>query len=317
MPASTEERSGESFRHEAAFYAGEAEFLDATMPFIRDGVRAGEPVLVVVGAERIRTLRAELGAETEGVAFADMAAVGANPARIIPAWRDFVDRHGAADAPARGIGEPIFPERTGAELVECHRHESLLNLAFADTSGFWLLCPYDTRALEPAVIEAAHHTHPYLADGPVRRESHRYAGAAAALAPFDDPLPELPEPLCEVDFGVHDLEAVRGIIAQQAAQVGLDVDRTQGLILAVHEVAANSVRHGGGQGVVRIWPQAGALICEVRDAGRIADPLADRRLPAPDSPGGRGLWVANQLCDLVELRSSSAGTTVRLHMRRT
>jgi hypothetical protein len=49
----------------------------------------------------------------------------------------------------RGIGEPIFPERDRQVLIECERHEALLNLAFAGSERFWLLCPYDVAALPP------------------------------------------------------------------------------------------------------------------------------------------------------------------------
>ena len=60
----------------------------------------------------------------------------------------------------RGIGEPIWADRSPDELVECQRHEALLNLAFADAGDFWLLCPYDVDALDPDVIAEAHHSHP-------------------------------------------------------------------------------------------------------------------------------------------------------------
>jgi anti-sigma regulatory factor (Ser/Thr protein kinase) len=83
--------------------------------------------------------------------------------------------------------------------------------------------------------------------------------------------------------------------------------------LAVHEVAVNSVEHGGGESELRIWEQDQALICEVRGPGRIADPMVGRRSPPFEDERGRGLWMANQLCDLVQVRSSSAGTTVRIH----
>jgi hypothetical protein len=38
------------------------------------------------------------------------------------------------------------------------------------------------------------------------------------------------------------------------------------LVLAVDEVATNSLRHGGGRGTLRIWRDADAVVCEVRDA---------------------------------------------------
>jgi anti-sigma regulatory factor (Ser/Thr protein kinase) len=88
------------------------------------------------------------------------------------------------------------------------------------------------------------------------------------------------------------------------------------LVLAVNEVAANSIAHGGGSGTLRVWRDGGALVCEVSDRGHLDDPLADRRRPAPGQDGGRGLWLANQLCDLVQVRSFATGTTVRLHMHR-
>jgi hypothetical protein len=55
------------------------------------------------------------------------------------------------------------------------------------------------------------------------------------------------------------------------------------------------------------------VICRVEDAGQIHDPLAGRHSPAVDGEGGMGLWTVNQLCDLVELRTSAAGTTIRVH----
>ena len=92
--------------------------------------------------------------------------------------------------------------------------------------------------------------------------------------------------------------------------------RAADTVLAVHEVATNSQRHGGGQGTLRLWDDERALTCEVRDGGRIEDPLVGRVRPRPDASGGRGLWLANQLCDLVQIRAVPDGTVVRLHMWR-
>lgn len=79
--------------------------------------------------------------------------------------------------------------------------------------------------------------------------------------------------------------------------------------------ATNSVRHGGGRGRLRVWDDGGSLICEVRDDGVIEDPLVGRVRPTIDEKRGRGLWIVTQLCDLVQLRSSPAGSVARVHMR--
>jgi len=159
-PADAAAASGAAFRHEALLYAGQREFLAGTVAFIEEGLVAGEPVLVVVDAPKIAALRDTLGGEADRVQFADMADVGRNPARIIPRWRLFVDQHLRADRPVRGIGEPIWAGRRTDELIECQAHETLLNVAFADSAGWTLLCPYDVEALKPAVVREARRSHP-------------------------------------------------------------------------------------------------------------------------------------------------------------
>ena len=303
----------QSFQHEALLYAGEEGFLAGTVPFIRSAVAAGEPILVVVGARKIARLREALDPDAESVRFADMAAVGENPARIIPAWAEFVREH--AGRPVRGIGEPIGPDRRAAELVECHRHEALLNVAFADTPAFTLLCPYDTEQLDASVIAEAQCTHPYVRRGGVARESPRYGGVRAAAAPFAERLPEPPKAVAELPFDLRALSGLRTTVAMLARAAGMTPARVEDLVLAVSEVTANSVRHGGGRGVLRVWEDDAALVCEVRDRGRFADPLAGRRHPEDGQQGGYGLWIANQLCELVQVRTFATGSVVRLHMR--
>ena len=304
----------DEFRHEALLYAGLADFLAGTVPFIRGGVEAGEPVLVVESAAKIARLRAELGSDAKSVVFADMADVGGNPARIIPAWREFVNTHGGAGRRLRGLGEPIWNGRNAIELIECQRHESLLNTAFATGDPWWLLCPYDTEAMEPAVIDEARRSHPYLTDGSTFRRSDDYRGLDACGAPFDVPLPEPGSAVYQLGFNAINLVDVRGVVGRFASDAGLTPSGAANLVLAVNEVATNSVTHGGGKGTFRIWRESGALSCEVRDQGQITNPLVDRELVAPGSTASRGLWLANQLCDLVQIRTLPGGSVVRLHM---
>jgi anti-sigma regulatory factor (Ser/Thr protein kinase) len=299
------------FQHEALIYDGPQAFLAGTLPFVRDGLRAGEPVLVAVAEDKIALLQEHLGDDADDVRFVDMVELGANPTRIIPAWRDFA---GASDGrPVRGIGEPVWAGRSQRELVECQLHEALLNVAFADREGFRLMCPYDEGKLGPSVVHEARCSHPLVSCEGGSRVSHEFR-AHDLLAPFEAPLPP-PAGHAEVLSFEDELGDVRSTVARAAARVGLDRARAHDLMLAVNELAANSVQHGLGRGVLRIWREADALVCEVRDRGRIDDPLAGRRRPALKDEGGWGLWVANQVCDLVQLRTGPDGTVVRAFMR--
>jgi anti-sigma regulatory factor (Ser/Thr protein kinase) len=93
----------------------------------------------------------------------------------------------------------------------------------------------------------------------------------------------------------------------------LPQDVLEDLVLAAHELATNSVLHGAGDGVLRGWHESHALVLEIADDGVITDPLVGREQALPLAEGGRGVWMANQLCDLVQVRSSPRGTVVRLH----
>jgi len=277
-------------------------------------VAAGEPVLVAVSRRKAKLVRDELNGEAEAVYFVDMPRLGRNPARIISAWRDFVGEHLANDAPVRGIGEPIWPGRSDAELVECQRHEWLLNLAFAEAPAWWLMCPYDAAALDGEILEEAKVTHPYIADGAGSRESDRYRDPMSSPDPFHEQLPLPAEEPEELVFSLHDLGAVRRLVSHYASAANLENTRREDLQVAVNEVATNSVRHGGGLGTLSVWVDEDALLCEVRDTGCIDDPLVGRERPPAARPDGRGLWLMNQLCDLAQVRSQPHGTAVRLQM---
>lgn len=300
------------FAHQALLYAGTDEFVEACSAFIRDGLAAGQPTLVMVGQHKLDLLRAELGglADSPDVRFENMEEAGSNPARIIPAWRDFADAH--PGQLLRGIGEPIWAGRTPAELIECQRHEALLNLAFAEADGFLLLCPYDTTALADDVIEEARRSHPCIVDGGHEHQSLSYTGVEPLFEPFDAPLPEPRIKPRELAFGPDNLPSVRDFVGGYAMAVHGNAAK---LAMAAHEAAANSIRHGGGEGVVRVWDEDGDIICEVRDRGRIDEPLVGRQRPAGLQVGGHGVWLMNQLCDLVQIRTFGDGSAVRLHVR--
>jgi anti-sigma regulatory factor (Ser/Thr protein kinase) len=304
--ARTMEHAG--FQHEALIYDGPDEYLAGTLPFLRDALEAGEPTLVAVGELQSELLEGELGTEAKEVRFLNMREVGRNPASIIPLWREFVDESGGRSV--RGIGEPVWADRSPAALDECQRHEALLNVAFAPDPAWKLLCPYDAGSLDDEVLEKVAHSH-----------SHVHAGGRLEASSSFDPRPdcfagELPPPAVApvaFSFGLEELGEVRRRVTAIAEEVGLDPRAVGDLVTAASELAANSVMHGGGRGTLRLWCEGEDLLAEVEDRGRIEEPLVGRLRPGISQEGGRGLWLANQLCDLVQIRSGDKGTVVRLH----
>jgi anti-sigma regulatory factor (Ser/Thr protein kinase) len=300
--------AGGAFRHEAALYRDLAEYQSAVLGFVRDGLARSEPVLVAVPGPAAGAIRGGLNGQAADVAFTDMTQLGRNPGRIMSAIWDFVDRH--AGQPVRFVGEPIWPGRSAAEICEAITHEAMINLAFAAVP-IALMCPYDIGRLGPAVTASAARTHPVIRTADETRPSSDYAADEQVRDGVAQPLPRPPGGAQRLAYTTG-LRSIRGAVADYAQRAGLHGDRLADLVIAVSEVAANTLRHTPGGGTVSLWRAGGEVICQVGDRGWIADPLAGRRRPL--GPGGLGLWVVNQVCDLVELRTGQDGTTVRMHM---
>jgi anti-sigma regulatory factor (Ser/Thr protein kinase) len=295
------------FQHDALIYANADEFLAGAVPFLRASLEAGEPALVAVSRVNTALLEGELGADAAAVRFVEMEQLGRNPARIIPFWREFVDENRGRRF--RGIGEPVWPGREAAEIDECERHESLLNVAFAPPPAWSLLCPYDGRAFGDEVLQKVAHSHGSICHDSVRERSSEYVTGRDCFAGELSPRPAGAEAF---EFDRDKLADVRRRVKRAAERAGLPVSDAADLIIAASELAANSVAHGGGSGTLRTWRDDGRLLIEFEDGGSIEAPLAGRLRPEPTQEGGRGLWLANQLCDLVQIRSRPGRTTVRL-----
>jgi anti-sigma regulatory factor (Ser/Thr protein kinase) len=125
-------------------------------------------------------------------------------------------------------------------------------------------------------------------------------------------------------FDSGTLPMLRAEVRTRAVRAGLPDDRAEDLVLAVHELAANSVRHGGGAGRLRVWDLARTLRCQVDDGDRpgAVEPGADRagsksasgRMPVNSLPcvPGHGLWVVQQVADQVQSLSGPRGTSVMI-----
>lgn len=301
---------GPGLRHEAVLVSGTDDLLARAVPFVRDGLADDEPVMVALVDAQWQPLRAALGDAADLVHHVDMAELGRNPARLLPAWHDFIDRHGAGTRPLRGLGAPVWAGRTAAEVAECHLHEALLNVALRPGTPLWLLCPYDVAALPARGGRGA--------PQPPDRHRRRRSAPRCRLRRRPCPRPVAPRPPAgrgpRGGRGLRARRPRRGAPARPAAG---------------DPGAWSRPRRGPdprGERADREQPRPR------RRAGRPAHlvragcaPVRGRRLRPPRRrPGrahptgaraaqGRGVWMVNQLCDLVQIRSTAAGTVVRVH----
>ena len=248
-----------------------------------------EPVLVAARAQTIAPLRERARRRRRG-RVRRHARSATTRRGSSPLWRDFADAHAG---PVRGIGEPIWPGRGGAELVECQLHESLLNLAFA-AADFTLLCPYDAAALDERVLHEACCSHPLVDGAPSPHYRSRACWRRSRRCRRRPPAPA-----CSASRSTRCPRCVSSCATRAA---------TPDFVLAVDEVAANSIRHGGGRGIVRIWRERrDARLRGARPGHHRATRSRAGRARTSSSFGGRGLWIANAVCDLVQIRPGRHG----------
>jgi anti-sigma regulatory factor (Ser/Thr protein kinase) len=116
-------------------------------------------------------------------------------------------------------------------------------------------------------------------------------------------------------FDGDSLYALRAAVAAHGSQAGLSEGRTRDLVLAVHELAANAVRHGAGQGRLRLWAAHDAVRCEITDEGAPGE--ADAADPARwQAEPGHGLWLVRRIADSASVQSGASGTVAAVIFRR-
>ncbi|MEV5747284.1 sensor histidine kinase [Actinoallomurus sp. NPDC052308] len=299
--------------HRALLYGHEDEFLDATIPFLREGLaRGGRPVVI---SERAGLVRRCLGRGAGTVEFVDASGWFGAPARTLTAYLAHARERWWPQGPLYLVAEPVWRACTRPEIREWGRLESLLNVAFAETRTN-LLCAYDVRSLPAEAAEDVGRTHPELVGVTGSRQSALFTDPAVFYAERNRvPLAPPTEPVLSRDLAGGDPAGLRAFVAAAAEHHGLSRERSLALVQSVGEVVAHITRCGGGHGSVWVWSAHGRLICDVVDAGTALD---DRYLgyfpPTPHRPAGAGMWAVRQLCDLVEIRSGAGGSVVRLHM---
>ena len=296
----------EELRHGAFAYDGDDEYVARSLPFLKDGLEAGEGCIVAHTRDGIARMREALGDDACRVSFVDVGSVYTRPAHALAAYCGTLLRELQTAPSVRAVADlQIGPWR--GEWDQWVSYEALTNLAYAHLPA-WVVCTYDVNGVPDAVLEEMGSTHSeVLADG--WRTSERFQDPrelVRTLAPEPEPLPQL-RSLATGD----DLERFREALARELMAAGVPEATALDMLVAGTEVAANAVRHGGGIGEIRVGTADGRFVCEVIDRGGGFDDPAAGYL-APRAGSGSGLWLARQLAWRLESFHSPRGFTVRL-----
>ncbi|CCH30357.1 sensor histidine kinase [Actinosynnema sp. NPDC047251] len=305
--------SNEHFRHDAAVYADDDEFLTMSVPFVEDGLALGEPVLVTTTPANLELLRSALGERAHRFDFAETAYFGRRPpARATEFIRYWQRKAGPVGRNVRVLAEPLWAGRTRADVRAWRRMEAGLNVVLADTN-VWMICPYDARVVGEEGLAHALRTHPThvrgtdVLESPDYVEPGEYARACDAV-----PMPPRPDDVETLPLG-GDPNALRRFVFEHAARLGLTEQHAALLTVAVGE----ALRFVGDDGHLALWPAGGSVVCELSGASAVdVAPFAGFRPPeltAAAEPG-EGLWVTRQICESVEVRTEGGVTVLRLQL---
>ncbi|MFC9969825.1 anti-sigma factor RsbA family regulatory protein [Spirillospora sp. NPDC127200] len=303
----------QSFSHRVLPYGDVGEFLDGAVPFLREGVAAGDRVVAVTGLGSEASLRDALGGCAERIEFVEADAWYAHPSRTLADCLADAGEAAGRGRRLRLLGEPAWTGRPPPEVLEWQRTEALVNVAFAET-GALLLCPY-SRTLPAGVVAAARKTHPETVRGGTVLPNPGFVDPWAYTAACDrDALPPPPDGAERIPITRPDLYWLRVCVSDFAQRTPLPEEELQRLLVAVTEVVTNAMRHGEPPITLSLWTEPGELVCQVSDAGVWRGGPDIGLIPPRAGVGRFGLWAVRLLCSAVQIRVGE-GTTVRMRMR--
>jgi anti-sigma regulatory factor (Ser/Thr protein kinase) len=294
-------------RHNALVYESEDEYLARTVPFLREGIDAGEGAIVAHTKPGLAMTREALGPDAAQVTFVDVSDAYTRPAWTLAAYHKVFAGQLEKTPALRAVADVQFG-LDPAEWDLWTGYEAVFNRSFAHLP-VWVWCSYNVEGTPDPIIEGVWQTHPEVVDGETSTASERYEDP-------DDLLRRVtsrPEPLTElrsIPFG-RDAEEFRERLARELTAARVPEAQVLDMLLAATEVATNAVEHGGGVEDVRVGRARGRFVCEITDRGDgFDDPTAGYLAPRPGA--GTGLWVARQLTWGIEFFRSPSGFTARL-----
>jgi len=303
-------------KHRALFYEDPGDFVDAVGAFARDGLGAGDHVLAALTGQKRRWIEEELGDEADAIEFLDAGPLYERHGVMFRQMLGSLAHHEQPDQRRlRVVAEQALALREPADARDYMRYEAAANVLY-DRYDVAVLCPFDASRLPEELLEAALETHPEVLDAGATRRNERFVDPRAFLRRRAQ-IPGAPADVAPQRIErAEDIAVLRAIVAAQGRAAGLNRLAVEELALAVSEVVTNALVHGRAPRHVWTYVADGRFVCRLEDGGSgLRDPLAGYFPPDPRSLGGRGLWLARQLCDVVEIASDAEGTIVALQVR--
>lgn len=299
------------FDHTAVVHHDPAELVAAAVPFVLAGLHDGGSVLVNLPGPQLDLLRGALGAAAGRVVWRDTTRWEAHPARRLRALGDSVaEQVAAGTGRLHFVGACPLPDADAAMVPEWLAFDAALNEAFAG-APLHMLCLYDGRRLPPSVLDEATASHPTVGVDP-RVPNPDFEGGEAYLRrrrPVD-----LPVPVSAARTGGQVAPAdARRFAARCLAELGATEQLADDLQMALSELVTNAWQAGATSVGVSIWGTDPGVAAQVDDDGPgLWDAMAGYRRPDVHDDSGRGLWITRQLADVVRIRPTARGTSVRV-----
>ena len=299
--------------HSALVHHSTDELVARLVPYVRAGLSAGDTVHVNLRSHRLVALKRALGGDGSRVRWSDSMEWEPSPGRRLRAFEDLLDElRQNGTGRSRFVGECAWPAAPGPLAAEWERFDAVLDTVLAG-SPVEMICTYDAASLPASIVERARLAHPLVGVDPVvPSEAHLDADALARLLA---PGPLATPPTATVSVGPLDPPAARRFVARCLAGSALPPERLEDLLLVVTELVTNGWQAAASTVSVACWQARHGIVVQVDDDGNgLCGPFSGYRRPALDALGGRGLWIARQLSDAVEIAAAPVGTTVRAHL---
>jgi anti-sigma regulatory factor (Ser/Thr protein kinase) len=303
--------------HTALLYDSAEELVAAAVPFLADGLAAGEATVLACRDADNALLARALGDDGR-ILQLPREEIYTGSAHALATYRRMVHRQVDKGASRIRLVCAVPVDQRPQQWNEWHRYEAIFNVAM-DRMPVSSVCAYDRRTIPDEIRDGVTETHPALLtpDGPV--PSDGFLEPATVLRRISTTPVALPEggPPALVLTDLADATQLPELRARlRAALDGADGHAAQRsrFAAAVTEVLGNAFRHGAPPVAVRLWTTPARLECTVTDSGEgFDDPLAGYTVPGHGAPpAGAGLWAARQACDTLEAFPTPAGFTVRL-----